>query len=534
MNIIFKPFRKTDFPLMLKWLEMPHVKAWWPIDQNLGVSGEHNTQWTPELIREKYDSYTKGYKLENGIAKSISAYIIFVDETPIGYIQIYNAHDFSRVKPLTGLPSSLAAFDVLIGEENYLKQGIGSSAIVQFLKDHADAYTHIFADPDSNNIAAIRAYEKAGFKKIKDQPNIDEVWMIREQPLYKKDDYDMIKWAEESLVSKGYIIQKAPEIIQKTPYSSVIRFLTSVGHVYLKQTPPTLFLEVEIMKLLFNQFHANVPEIIAENKMFNCFLMRDCGNSLRESLKINFQPELLCKGVKRYTDIQRKVEGQTNTFIEFGVPDWRLEKLPDLYLKLIAEEELLIQDGMTINELKNLQELHSVLVSIAELLSSYKIPETLDHCDFHDNNMLVANNMQDVTIIDWGETVVSHPFFALISFISTVAYRYKLQETSDTFIGLEDACFKNWLEIVPRNVLLEAMRLTKKIWPIYSALGYYRLMVSSNMNMDVADLKSYFFTGRNVGRLTGYLKEFIKVCLGLAPNDVSRINLADPARLIKG
>lgn len=182
MNIIFKPLRETDFPLLLKWLEMLHVKAWWPVDQSLSVDGDQDIQWTPELIRQKYGSYTKGYKLEKGVAKTIGAYIIFVGEIPVGYIQIYNAYDFARAKPLIGLPSSLAAFDVFIGEKNYLKRGIGSSAIVQFLKEYGDSYTHIFADPNSDNTAAIRAYEKAGFKKIKEQLDIGEVWMIREQP----------------------------------------------------------------------------------------------------------------------------------------------------------------------------------------------------------------------------------------------------------------------------------------------------------------------------------------------------------------
>lgn len=172
MTITFIPLSELHFPLLLKWLETPHVKAWW--DQNI--------QWTPELIRQKYDSYTKGYKLEKGIAKTIRAYVIFVDEIPIGYIQIYNAYDFARTKPLTGLPSNLGAFDAFIGEENYLKRGIGSKAIIQFLKENDHSYTHILADPNKDNTAAIRAYEKAGFKKIKEPSDTNEVWMIREQP----------------------------------------------------------------------------------------------------------------------------------------------------------------------------------------------------------------------------------------------------------------------------------------------------------------------------------------------------------------
>ncbi len=171
MKILFIALAESDFPLLLKWLKTLHVKAWW----------DRDVEWTPELIYEKYISYTKGHKLENGVAKPMHAYIIYADDTPIGYIQIYNAYDFPRSTPLTGLPINLAAFDVLIGEEQYLKQGTGAKAIVQFLEAHGRSYTHVFSDPPSSNLAAIRTYEKAGFKKINEHTDAGEIWMIREQ-----------------------------------------------------------------------------------------------------------------------------------------------------------------------------------------------------------------------------------------------------------------------------------------------------------------------------------------------------------------
>ncbi len=145
MNIAFKPLGEADFKL-LKWLEEPHVKDWWDKD----------------------------------IIKSINAYIIYIDEIPIGYIQLYNAYDFSRSVSLTGLPSSLAAFDVFIGEKQFLNQGIGLKSIDQFLNEYASSYAYVFADPEITNGAAIRSYEKAGFKKTIAQPDSNEVWLLRE------------------------------------------------------------------------------------------------------------------------------------------------------------------------------------------------------------------------------------------------------------------------------------------------------------------------------------------------------------------
>jgi RimJ/RimL family protein N-acetyltransferase len=170
MNITFKPLEKSHFSLLLKWLESPHVKVFW----------DKNIQWTPDLIEEKYGSYVLGYKVEHGIHKEIHTSIIFLDDAPIGYIQLYNAHDFSRSLSLEDLPEKLGGFDIFIGERDYVGLGIGSKAIEQFLDQYAKNYTHVFADPDVSNIRAIRAYEKAGFKVLQDQPVVVEVWMMKD------------------------------------------------------------------------------------------------------------------------------------------------------------------------------------------------------------------------------------------------------------------------------------------------------------------------------------------------------------------
>lgn len=47
MNIAFKPLTKSDFPLLLKWLEAPHVKAWW--DQEI--------KYDLVLVKEKFGSH---------------------------------------------------------------------------------------------------------------------------------------------------------------------------------------------------------------------------------------------------------------------------------------------------------------------------------------------------------------------------------------------------------------------------------------------------------------------------------------------
>lgn len=176
MTITFQPLQEPHFPLLLKWLETPHVKDWWDPD----------ARWTLELIENKYRNYVKGFKRlelqDCVIEKPIHAFLICIDDNEVGYIQYYSAHDFPREQgyEIEGLSDSLAALDIFIGEEEYLGKGLGPRIIKKFLSEYVDPhYDACFVDPDTANIRAIRVYEKAGFNKIKTVKDGTVTWMVR-------------------------------------------------------------------------------------------------------------------------------------------------------------------------------------------------------------------------------------------------------------------------------------------------------------------------------------------------------------------
>ena len=174
MNIRFITLAESYFPLMLEWLEAPHVKKW----QGQGAI------YTPELVKEKYGVYIKGYKRVNGVDKPIQAYIICSGSHPIGYIQLYNAYDLPRDPGLVDLPESLGTLDIFIGDENYIGKDFEASAIAKFLTEYAlPNYRYIFVDPKYENEAAVSAYEKAGFVILK---RVDTVfWMMAHKKIVR-------------------------------------------------------------------------------------------------------------------------------------------------------------------------------------------------------------------------------------------------------------------------------------------------------------------------------------------------------------
>jgi RimJ/RimL family protein N-acetyltransferase len=181
MKISFNLLKEEHFPLLLNWLEQQHVKKYWDTD----------VTYTLDSIKEKYRTYVKGFKIENEVNKPIDAYIINLDDIPLGYIQLYNAYDFPRNKSLTGLPENLGALDFFIGESKYLGQNLGSAIVIEFVEQYANNYTHIFLDPEIHNIAAIKCYQKAGFKKFAQQQDTKEVWMLKRVKKVRLSDHDL-------------------------------------------------------------------------------------------------------------------------------------------------------------------------------------------------------------------------------------------------------------------------------------------------------------------------------------------------------
>ncbi len=306
----------------------------------------------------------------------------------------------------------------------------------------------------------------------------------------------ILEWATDCLISKGYVLHHLPEILLETPWSNVIRFSTSEGNVYLKQPAPSISQESKITQLLADQFHASVPVVIAINDDRHCFLMKDAGQPLREYLKTEFQPDLLYPAIKQYTAMQRSTENHVELFFGLGVPDWRLDKLPELYNQMINDAEILKLEGVTEKELRHLHDLSPKVAEEFELLSQYIIPETIVQSDFNANNILIDPDTKKLTFIDLGEIVISHPFFSLHNFFR--------KELDQDYHQLEDACFENWLDLTSKTQLLKAFMLSKKLWPIYSALVLYRIM-------HCVDLKAFqsFYADRP-NRLAEFFREYMK------------------------
>ncbi len=92
-----------------------------------------------------------------------------LDGVPQGLVQRYRVRDDPNLSALIEQPERAAGIDLFLGDRAYAYRGLGPRIIRRFLADAVFAQSdtdRCLIDPAQNNAAAIRAYQKAGFKHL--------------------------------------------------------------------------------------------------------------------------------------------------------------------------------------------------------------------------------------------------------------------------------------------------------------------------------------------------------------------------------
>ncbi len=146
-SLLFEPLTESDFPLLYKWLNSPHVAAQW--------DGEKSLEEVENKYRDKLNSDWQ------------SAYIVSKNEQRFGYIQSYRATKAGADWWPGELPTTVG-IDQFIGDASLLSRGLGTAMVREFsdwlLSQHD--IEKVITDPSPNNTRAIRCYENAGFSKV--------------------------------------------------------------------------------------------------------------------------------------------------------------------------------------------------------------------------------------------------------------------------------------------------------------------------------------------------------------------------------
>lgn len=150
----FSALREEDLGLIRTWLMYPHVRRWYD-----------------DVPAESYpDDTIADHRRAMRGEDPTDYFLIELDGRPVGQIQSYRIDDHPEYAAMLALGRRAIGIDLFIGEPELIGHGHGPALIRAFLRDVA--FPHYGGDlcvigPSRSNAAAIRAYEKAGFRFLK-------------------------------------------------------------------------------------------------------------------------------------------------------------------------------------------------------------------------------------------------------------------------------------------------------------------------------------------------------------------------------
>ena len=153
-DFTFRPLRDEDLGFVRAWLLRPHVRRWYD-----DVAGE---TYPDDTIAD--------YRLAMRGDDPTDYFVIELDRRPIGVIQSYLVDDEPEYAAMLELGRPAFGIDLFIGEPELIGRGHGPALIRAFLRDVGFSRYGVdlcVIGPASGNVAAIRAYEKAGFRFLK-------------------------------------------------------------------------------------------------------------------------------------------------------------------------------------------------------------------------------------------------------------------------------------------------------------------------------------------------------------------------------
>jgi aminoglycoside 6'-N-acetyltransferase len=155
-DVIIRKMRDeaSDYRLMAKWLTDDRVLEFYE-----GRDQPHS-----------YETVVKKYRPRVVGESPVQPCILVYKRREAGYLQYYPVLEPQEY----GLEEALGTYgiDLFVGDSRYWGQGVGTralTALVAYLFEEFGA-KRIVIDPHVDNLRAIRAYEKAGFRKVKVLP----------------------------------------------------------------------------------------------------------------------------------------------------------------------------------------------------------------------------------------------------------------------------------------------------------------------------------------------------------------------------
>lgn len=294
-----------------------------------------------------------------------------------------------------------------------------------------------------------------------------------------------VTWATTRLVDLGLRVTGPPEQPHVRPWSTLLRIPTSDGPVWLKANGPGTAYEARILEASQHWAIPQLPIPLAVDAERAWSLLPDAGTSLRSELVTSQNVTQWLAVLPEYAELQMTLTPRAGEMLALGVPDLRPGTVPTHYARLLSDQVWLrlgASDGLSRDDLHQLERLLPEMTRWAEQLDALGIRPTLQHDDFHDGNVFVRHSSRGVAYIflDWGDASIAHPFGTLLANLRNVATRMETPLDRKLLATLRDAYLEPWTRRHDRSDLLDAVRWATRLAKVGRALAWRRALAGAN------------------------------------------------------
>ncbi len=151
----------VEYALIARWRAEPHVHEWWDPDD------------PPPTVEQAREQYGPRVRSED----PTTACIIELEGAPIGYLQYYRwlAWPDDEATFDIGADPDTFGLDVFIGAADLIGRGLGTRVVdlVCTYLERDQGASAVALTTERTNLRAQRAYEKAGFRKVREVLDTD-------------------------------------------------------------------------------------------------------------------------------------------------------------------------------------------------------------------------------------------------------------------------------------------------------------------------------------------------------------------------
>ncbi len=272
------------------------------------------------------------------------------------------------------------------------------------------------------------------------------------------------RWVDLRLAAAGLRRTGGIDEVKVRAWSAVMTVPVEGGRLYFKALPPGLEHEAALTARLAEWFPDVVVPVLAADEARGWMLMPDAGTRLRESLKREDAEKVWTRILNGYAETQVRSVPKVDLLLAAGVPDRRLARMPALVDRMLAFVASTVDQApgaLSEAEVERLHALRPALLRAAERLAAFGIPETVQHDDLHDRNILVSDGR--CLIFDWGDASISHPFLSLRAPFVNLGERFHVPKGDAVLARLRDAYLSHWQSFASLPALVEAYELSRPL-----------------------------------------------------------------------